>query len=372
MMPDGSPAPVPEAVVEREDGGGSLRRTLRIALGVWTLFGLICACVLYWQVRTHGHSAPRIFAFVLLTWNAWAVATPLVAWLGRRAPLIPFAWRPAAVHMAAALVLGTLHIAWWTALGVWMRPFDDMGGHEFWAGLFKDLDRPFLEVVIYFAVLGSMYAGDYQRRLRQREIASLKLEKSLAQASLHALALQIQPHFLFNTLHTIGGLVRKGQSEEAIQMIAGLSDLLRYSLDNAGRHLVPLARELDVLRRYLAIQRIRFPDRLQVTIDVPDELGRALVPAMMLQPLAENAIRHGIEPSAAPGCIEVSARREGDELRIELWNTGAVADAARSGIGLDNTRARLEQLYGGRHRFSLRDQRGGVLAGMILPYEESR
>jgi hypothetical protein len=357
--------------MKREGSRGSPRATLRIALGAWTLFGLICACVLYWEVRTHGHSPLRIFTFVLLTWNAWAAATPLVAWLGRRAPLIPFAWRPAAVHLAAALVLGTLHIAWWTGLAVWMRPFDDMSGREFWSDLFKDLDRPFLEVVIYFAVLGSTYAADYQRRLRQREIAALQLEKSLAHASLHALALQIQPHFLFNTLHAIGGLVRKGQSGEAIEMIAGLSDLLRYSLENAGRHLVPLARELDVLRRYLGIQCIRFADRLEVTIDVPDELGRAFVPAMMLQPLAENAIRHGIEPSAASGRIEVSARREGDELRIELWNTGAVADRPGSGIGLDNTRARLEQLYGGRHRFSLRNQQGGVLASLILPYEEN-
>ncbi|HKE20578.1 MAG TPA: histidine kinase [Kofleriaceae bacterium] len=356
-----------------EGSGGA---TLRIAMAAWTVFGLVFASAGYWEVRTHGHSAVLIFAFVLLVWWGWAAATPVVAWLGRRAPLVPFSWTASLIHAAAAAILGLLHVAWWTALAVWLRPFDDMGVSQFWTGLVGGLDKLFFEVMIYLAVVGTTYAVDAQRRLRQREIAALQLEKSLAHASLHALELQMQPHFLFNTLHAIGGLVRKGRSSEAVDMIAGLSDLLRYSLDNAGQHLVPLDREVEVLRRYLDIQRIRFPDRLAVEIHVPDELGRACVPAMMLQPLAENAIRHGIEPASARGRIEVRAWRDGDELRIELCNSGILVDARRAGgrssdgIGLQNTRARLEQLYGTRHRFTLANRDGGVVASLTLPFEE--
>jgi two-component system, LytTR family, sensor kinase len=349
--------------------------TFRIALAVWTVFGLVCASAVYWEVRTHGHSPALIFAVTLLTWWAWAAATPLVGWLGRRAPLVPFSWRAGLVHVAAAAVVGLLHIAWWIGLAVWVRPFDNMGNTDFWTGVSESLDKLFFEAMIYTAVLGTTYAVDSQRRLRQREIAALQLEKSLAHASLHALELQMQPHFLFNTLHAIGGLVRKGRSSDAIDMIAGLSDLLRYSLDNAGQHLVPLHREVDVLRRYLDIQRIRFPDRLTVEIHVPDDIARACVPAMMLQPLAENAIRHGIEPASARGRIEVRAWRDGDELHLELSNSGVLLDEPRTGrpsegIGLRNTRARLEQLYGTRQRFRLANRDGDVVASLTLPFEE--
>jgi two-component system, LytTR family, sensor kinase len=353
---------------ERRAGGG----TARIALAVWTAFGLLFALTLFWQVRTHGHSPFLIALYALLVWWAWAAAMPLVAWLGRRWPLSPFRLRVVPVHLVAAVVLGTLHDLWWNGLLVWMRPFDDMGATDFWNAFGKDyVGRAFSEVMIYGAVLGTTYAIDYRRRLHEREIAALELERSLAHASLHALELQMQPHFLFNTLHAIGGLVRQSRSAEAVEMIAGLSDLLRYSLEHAGKHLVPLGREIEILGRYLDIQRIRFPDRLSVAIDVPGELRRAAVPALILQPLAENAIRHGIEPSAAPGVIRLTAAREGDDIRLELFNSGRVAGPAGSGIGLENTRARLDQLYGGRHSFALAERGGGVVARLVLPFEET-
>jgi hypothetical protein len=366
-----------------ERTGGGLARALStwwarsgpavtIVLAFWTLFGVVCAAAGYWQVRTHGHSAVRLFACVLVTWYAWAAVTPVVVWLGRRAPLVPFSLRASLVHLAVAVIAGILHVTWWTAVYVWMQPYDQMGLQKFEPGRMLDVDKLFLEAMIYFAILGITYAVDSQRRLRQREITALQLEKSLAHASLHALELQMQPHFLFNTLHAIGGLVRVGRSAEAVEMIAGLSDLLRYSLDQVGEHLVPLGREIGVLRRYLDIQRIRFPDRLVVEIHVPHDLERACVPAMMLQPLAENAIRHGIEPSAASGRIEARAWRDGEQLHIELYSSGSLREPVGRGIGLENTRARLEQLYGGRHTFALRNARGGVVATLILPFEEER
>jgi LytS/YehU family sensor histidine kinase len=150
-------------------------------------------------------------------------------------------------------------------------------------------------------------------------------------------------------------------------MIAGLSDLLRYSLDHADEQLVSLDRELAILDRYLAIQKIRFPDRLTVTIDVADDVLGAAVPAMILQPLVENAVRHGIEPSTGPGTITVTARRDGERIAIAIANTGPKLHSGQSGIGLANTRARLAQLYGERASLVLRNDDAGVIAILEVP-----
>ena len=141
-----------------------------IVLAFWTLFGVVCAAAGYWQVRTHGHSAVRLFACELVTWYAWAAVTPVVVWLGRRAPLVPFSLRASLVHLAVAVLGGVLHSAWWMAVHVWMQPYDQMGLQEFDPGRVLDVDKLFLEATIYFAVLGVTYAVDYQRRLREREL----------------------------------------------------------------------------------------------------------------------------------------------------------------------------------------------------------
>ncbi|HEX4461555.1 MAG TPA: histidine kinase, partial [Polyangia bacterium] len=193
---------------------------------------------------------------------------------------------------------------------------------------------------------------------------------SLAQARLATLELQLQPHFLFNTLHTIAGLVRQERSADAVAMIAGLSDLLRYSLDHAGRHAVPLGDELAIVGRYLEIQRLRFSDRLTVELDAPDDTRRALVPTLLLQPLAENAVRHGIEAAVRDGSISVRARRDGDALVLVVANSGDLS-GDREGIGIANTRARLTQLFGARHSFRLESAGGNVTATIRLPFEEA-
>ena len=340
--------------------------------GAWTVFGLFFALAVYWEVRSHGHSPARILAYTLLVWYAWAAATPVVAWLARRVRLVPVTPRGVVFHAAAAVAAGVLHGAWWTALLVWVRPFDGMGLQSFWPDVTRLVwQRMFFEVMIYAAVLGATYVAEYQQRLRERELAALQLEASLAHARLHALELQIQPHFLFNTLHAIGGLVRQSRQAEAVEMIAGLSDLLRYSLDHAGEHLVPLGRELDVLARYLDIQRLRLGDRLAVEVDVAADLRRAAVPAMILQPLAENAVRHGIEPATQPGLLRLSVVRDGADLHIVLFNTAAGAGFARAGVGLRNTQARLRQLFGDRHAFTLEGGRDGVTARITIPYAEA-
>jgi LytS/YehU family sensor histidine kinase len=262
-----------------------------------------------------------------------------------------------------------MHGFYWLGLMLAMKPFDRMTAE------ISQLDVPGflfyrlpLEWLFYCVVLGSAVAFEFYERFNERALQAVQLETSLADARLHALELQIQPHFLFNTLNAISGLVRVKRNDEAITMLAGLSELLRYTLDHAGDQEVPLDAELAVLRRYLEIQRARFPDRMSFTIDASAEAGRGAVPTLLLQPLAENAIRHGIELSASPGVVNVRAFRNDGHLNIEVFNTGTLGAASDSGIGVRNTLARLRHLYGDAGRFELKSAGEGVLASVSIPW----
>lgn len=209
----------------------------------------------------------------------------------------------------------------------------------------------------------------YHRESRDRE----QLEVQLAQAQVQSLKLQLHPHFLFNTLNTITALISQ-DPQGAERMVSGLSDLLRLSLRNASEQEVPLDRELEILQHYLSIQEIRFADRLTVRYDIGADVRQALVPNLLLQPLVENAIRHGIAPRAAPGTIVVSAHRANDVLQLVVEDDGVGPGATSDGegIGLRNTRARLERLYGSRHRMEFTGGRyGGFVVHMEIPFRSA-
>lgn len=329
----------------------------------WGGVALLLAAQTWFSMLGHGHSLGRLALYQLVVWCGWSVLTPPVLWLTRRFPLLPLRARNLAVHLAASLVLAGVHGVLWGVAEVVIRPYHPVTG----AGL-ADVPRLMqarlvLEMLVYFGVSAVVHTFDFYGRSR-------RLQVSLAEARWHALELQIQPHFLFNTLNSISALVRSGQRDEAVEMIAGLSDLLRYSLDHAGAQGVSLDQEVTILRRYLDIQQARFSDRLEVRFDVAEETRRASVPALILQPLAENAIRHGIATSARGGRIEVAAARHGESLRIEVFNSGALREGAAKGIGLRNTEERLRQLYGDRQSLELVAARGGVVAAITLPWSE--
>jgi LytS/YehU family sensor histidine kinase len=231
-----------------------------------------------------------------------------------------------------------------------------------------------LDLLIYAATLGVSYAVSYYFRYREREFRATQLESQLTQAQLQTLKMQLQPHFLFNTLNGIAGLVRDNRNKAAVNMIAGLSDLLRYTLENAGKQEVPLKEELAFLELYLDIQHMRFSDRLQIEMQIEPETLDALVPNLILQPLVENAIRHGTSRRAALGTVGVSARRDNGSLRIQIYDDGPGLqrdDGAKAveGVGLSNTRARLAQLYGERQQFTLTEREsGGVAATLVIPF----
>jgi sensor histidine kinase YesM len=231
------------------------------------------------------------------------------------------------------------------------------------------------EMMTYWTIVGVGMALKYMHEARARELNAAQLETRLVEARLHTLQRQMQPHFLFNTLNTISALMHR-DVDAADAMIARLSDLLRMSLQRVGVQEVPLKEELDFLAKYLEIEQTRFRDRLTVVFDIQADTLHALVPNLLLQPLVENAIKHGIGPRPTPGQITVRARRTGALLELDVQDNGVGLSAARltdfnRGVGLSNTRSRLDHLYGSLHRFEFRQPaEGGLLVCIAIPMAE--
>jgi signal transduction histidine kinase len=323
------------------------------------------------------HSFWRMLAWQLLgCWYFWPLLTPLILRLGRRFPLERGSLkRSLLVHLAASTILAAAHSLQVVVSTQLFRPFDDMMRERpFWASYWgRFLSEYHLELIAYGMIVGVGYAFDYYARYREREFRAAQLENQLAQAQLHALKMQLHPHFLFNTLNAIAGLVRDRKDKAAVRMIAGLSDLLRHTLENSGKQEIPLREELDFLELYLDIQQMRFSDRLTVRMEVAPETLNARVPNLILQPLVENAIRHGVAARVSSGLIAISARLVNGLLQLKVSDDGPglkrdwrMEDGA--GIGLSNTRERLKQLYGREHRFEVRNREGGgVEATLLIP-----
>jgi len=335
----------------------------------WVLFGAISGLQIQISMLSHHHSWPLLIGYQVLVWSLWIAITLAIGVLLRRAPLVPARPGPIALHVAAALAFAALHTAASVGIELWLKPYDLRNPTEF-TERFSDIAIRLipLEILLYGLVVLAYHVAASAARERERERQAAQLETSLAEARLQALKLQIQPHFLFNTLNGISSLVRGGESAQAIGMIGGLSDLLRYSLDHGGGARVPLEEEAAMVGRYFDIQRLRFSDRLEVELDLAPETSRAAVPVLLLQPLAENAIQHGVARSQAKGRVTVRARRQGDELCIEVFNTGTLAVGAPSGIGLSTTTSRLAQMYGDRACIELREEDGGVVARVRIPW----
>jgi len=345
------------------------RMAWRFAVIFWTLFGVVTGIQVWISMITHGHSVPRLIFYYVAISEGWLAATVGIVWLARRFPVVPLRRLPFLMHVLAACVIAVVHSFYWLALLIAIKPYDRMTAEPSQIPIASILFfRVPLEFLLYCMVLGAAVAFDFYERYRERALQAAQLETSLADARLHALELQIQPHFLFNTLNAISGLVRVKRNDEAIAMLAGLSELLRYTLDHAGDQKVPLDAELAVLRRYLEIQRARFPDRMSFTIEASSEAGRGAVPTLLLQPLAENAIRHGIERSASPGVVNVRAFRNNGHLNIEVFNTGTLGNRSDSGIGVRNTLERLRHLYGDEAQFALKSAGEGVMASVSIPW----
>ena len=346
-------------------------------VAMWAVLGVIYAAPIYVEVRLeqHGHTAWRIFSWGILTWAAWAPLTPAMVWLARRYSLVGETWkRNLGVHLPAFLVLSAIHSAAATAVTLWIMPFDNMGDSpkEFWPRFLGRVPGSFgSDLLVYGAVIGVFYAIDYYRKYREREFLASRLEAQLATAQLDALRMQLHPHFLFNTLNNIVGLVRDNKNSAAVSMLVGLSDLLRHTLEHSSRHEVELREEINFIKLYLSIQEMRFSDRLRIELDIDPRTTKALVPNLILQPLTENALRHGVGRSADSGLVGIRSAAEDGHLRLTVYDEGAgLPDdwqlKGSAGIGLANTAARLQQLYDNDHEFDIRNRDGGGVEVVIV------
>ncbi len=220
-----------------------------------------------------------------------------------------------------------------------------------------------LDLLTYAGIVGAFYAVEFYGRYRQGEVVSAQLEARMHEARLAMLRMELQPHFLFNALNAISGLVRRGENEAAVTMLARLGELLRRSLDGHTTQEARLGEELNLLEQYLAIERVRFGDRLDVAVEVESSLFDALVPSLVLQPIVENALRHGLSHSPGPGTVRVSAERSEGSLVLWVRDSGpgfAPGEGhSHQGVGLSNTRARLAQLYGPAARLDTGTAPGG-------------
>jgi len=294
-------------------------------------------------------------------WYVWAAFTPLVAWLSRRFQISRRRWWRVLIIGVVGLVLAFFKV---TLTRVLRGP---IGGNDYF-----QITTLVGQYLIFWGLVLVSHAWQYHRRVQQRELRTSQLEALLAQTRLQMLSMQLQPHFLFNTLNTIAEMVHH-EPETAERMIAGLSHLLRETLQAGAVERVPLEHELRLLDHYLDIQRARFGDRLTVTFSVADSARAALVPGLLLQPLVENAIKHGIGARAGAGRISIAAAREGDRLLVVISDDGrGLRDGAVvEGVGLSNCRARLTALFGAESvgfTIANRDE-GGAVVRITMPFQ---
>jgi two-component system, LytTR family, sensor kinase len=343
-----------------------------IAFVLWTLLAFLSAAGAHVYMASMG---TPISWTQLLAWNmtiafVWSLLTPVVYELARRYTFDRASWKISLpVHIVASVMLafvGAVVLAWLNPLVTWTKePAVPFFAHV--------LSRTFMDIQRYWYVLLITQAIAFYGKYQERQLLSSQLEAQLANAHLEVLKIQLEPHFLFNTLNSIASLARH-DGPAAEHMTLQLADLLRMSLDGVGVHEVPLHQELTFLQKYVDIQQTRFHDRLLVETEIDPRTLDTLVPNLILQPLVENAIRHGISPRRAPGLVRITTWRDRDDVWMEIRDNGVGFTRGRGlvppeGVGLRNTRGRLRQLYNEDHAMMLEDAPGGgCMVKIRVPY----
>jgi signal transduction histidine kinase len=347
---------------------------------VWTLFALFFASQFALQNQLSRTPVPfwQILSWQMVSGYVWFALSPLILYLARRFPFEDGRWKTAVpVHVFACIVVALFQLAIDSFL---LTRLGYPPGREFAsyyeAYKFFVVVNLHLSILIYWGVVGIKSAYSYYQKYRERELVTSQLEARLAQSRLQVLKMQLHPHFLFNTLNAISELTHR-DAEAADRMLTDLSDLLRMSFENLELQEVPLKQELEFLEKYLEIEQMRFHDRLEVKMDIEPDTLDASVPNMILQPLVENAIKHGIAPRSEPGRIDISSVRSNGHLDISVSDNGigvpfGDVDAVSEGVGLSNTRRRLKHLYGDLHSFVLESPSPhGLRVNLRIPFRRS-
>ncbi len=344
---------------------------------IWSVYGLFNTIVVHYRATLYGkpmgwvECAMYEMSYVWI----WAAVTPLVLLLGRHFPLDRgHSRRNSLVHVVGALASAILTKSVWdfTALPFVAPSLVPVDFDSFQKSIIRALD---FSVLHYLIVIICHHALEYYRKYEDGRLRASQLEAKLATAQLHALKMQLHPHFLFNTLHSISELVHDNPAR-AESMIVRLSDFLRLTLDHVGIPEVPVSEEIDFLRRYLEIEQMRFEDRLTVEWEIDPATANVRVPNLILQPLVENALKHGISRNTTQGLVRISCKQEDGRLAMTVYNNGPVprrgpvnlTEPVREGVGLNNTRSRLERLYGGNHHIDFRrGAEGGFEVTIRIP-----
>ena len=352
------------------------RQTLRkwgLIFGAWTFLALLFSGPPFIQAITQKRAAAgwsTVIAELVFSY-LWLTLTPLAIWLSRSFRIEGGKrLQRLAVHVLASIGFLLFQIVLFTVVSI---PFG-------WYSQLTPLWNRYLLLVLaftpsnimfYWGVVVVEHAVNYYRKLQERELRASQLEAQLAQSQLQVLKMQLHPHFIFNTLNSISALIHDSP-DEADEMVSRLGDLLRMTLETAGVQEVPFKKELEFLAHYLDIEQTRFQDRLHVVMAIQPETLDGLVPSLILQPLVENSIRHGIAPRPEGGCIRIKAWRENSMLRLEVEDNGSGLSnntPLKEGLGLTNTRARVSSLYGDGYGLTLRNAvGGGLVVNLTIPF----
>ena len=356
----------------------SLRLRAWFWIGViWLGIGLFNSTHTLSVIRAQGvqYAGPQLFLLEILALVPWALATPLIRRLGRKFP--PTQWHSPstwAVHLAACAATAIVSASWLTAMEQVINPWTSSPpGH-----LGQFLDRNLFnegpaDIVLYVLILAAVSVLDSRERLAYQQTEDARLSEALAKAQLYALRRQFEPEFLFDTVDSISRLLRENRTDAAENMVAQLDDFLRRVLSESDRQEVALGEEMDFVQKYLDLQKFRLSDRLHLDLQVPQELLLAQLPTLILQPLAENAVKHGIAKRAQGGTIRISACRAEDMLNLTIYNDAPKhRGGPTSGIAVANVRSRLQRLYGDKFELHMRETQepGGVEISISVPFRE--
>jgi two-component system LytT family sensor kinase len=317
----------------------------------------------------------KIFLLNLAYWYVPAFLTPTIFRLAQRFRIDSQGWmRNLGLHALFAVAFSMVHCACMVAVRLAISGPSVKPSNVSWTTYLQNQYLPNLDwtLMVYSTIVGLSYALTYYRESQARAVKEAQLETRLVEARLRTLEAELHPHFLFNTLHAISSLVHTSP-DDADRMISRLSDLLRITFDRSGAAGVSFQEELEFLQKYLEIEQTRFQDRLSVRFDIDPDTLDAEVPRLLLQPLVENAIKHGVSPKPGDGLVQIVSRRQGGNLWIEVSDNGVGLSAGararlRSGVGLSNTRDRLECLYGPAHRIEFSDGTKGLAVRLEIPF----
>jgi two-component system LytT family sensor kinase len=320
----------------------------------------------------------RPFLIVFISWLPWALTTPFVVGLARRRPFVRGGvLKVMSLHLAVFAAISVTAEAWSAWLRVIFNPWHRSAPPTFmntWSDLL--VEHLMMFAIAYALILTVTYVVDSREKVARQITETARLNEELSRAQLAVLRSQMDPHFMFNTLNSIASLVYEQRGDAAVGMIVGLSEFLRRASEDSHRAQVTLREEVEYLQRYIDIQKVRFGERLRVSVDIPDELLATQVPNLLLQPLVENAIKHGVSKRRSGGDVRVAGMRRDGGLRLSVYNDGPWAQedlaVAPHRIGLENLRMRLQILHGDRSELLLQPAEGGGVEVIVtLPLEEA-